>query len=98
MMNDDTFNIDHIAQLARIELSAQEKATFAAQLGDILNYVRQLERVDVTGVEPLSHAFPVVNVLDDDTPTDTFTPQEALANAPRQRDGQFEVPKVVDEA
>lgn len=94
----EPIDIDHVALLARIELSAQEKAAYAAQLEDILNYVRQLEGVDVSQVEPTSHAFPVVNVLDDDEPSVAFTPEEALRNAPRQRDHQFEVPKVVDDA
>jgi len=94
----DPIDIDHVAMLARIELSAQEKAAYAAQLQDILNYVRQLEEVDVSHVEPTSHAFPVVNVLDDDEPSAAFTPEETLRNAPRQRDRQFEVPKVVDDA
>lgn len=91
-------DIDHVAMLARIRLSAEEKAAYAAQLKDILAYVRQLEQVDVTNVEPTSHAFPVVNVLDEDEPGPVFTPQQALMNAPRQRDNQIEVPKVVDEA
>lgn len=93
-----SIDIDHVAMLARIELSAQEKAAYAAQLQDILNFVRQLESVDVSGVEPISHAFPVVNVLDDDEPSMPFAPEEALLNAPRAREQQFEVPKVVDDA
>ncbi len=94
----ESIDIDHVAQLARIRLSPEEKTAYAAQLGDILNFVRQLESVDVTGVEPTSHAFPVVNVLDDDEPSEPFTQAQALMNAPLARNGQIEVPKVVDEA
>ncbi len=94
----EQIDIEHVAMLARIRLSAEEKAAYAAQLEDILNYVRQLETVDVTGVEPTSHAFPVVNVLDDDEPGAVFPAEKALMNAPKQREKQVEVPKVVDEA
>ncbi len=97
-MPQPSIDIDYVANLARLDLSAEEKARFAAQLGDILAYFEKLNAVDVAGVEPMAHAFPVFNVLDDDVEQPGFTPAEALRNAPAQRDNQFLVPKVVDDA
>ena len=89
-------NIDHLARLARVELTPAEKETFAAQLGDILNYVDQLKQVDITGIEPTAHGFPISNVWDADTAAHDFTVEDALLNAPARRDNMFVVPKVVE--
>ena len=97
-MSHPSVDIDYVANLARLDLTAEEKARFATQLGDILAYFEKLNAVDVTGVEPMAHAFPVFNVLEDDVEQPGFTPAEALLNAPAQRDHQFLVPKVVDDA
>jgi len=97
-MPQPSVDIDYVANLARLDLTAEEKVRFAAQLGDILAYFEKLNAVDVSGVEPMAHAFPVFNVLDDDVEQPGFSPAEALLNAPAQRDNQFLVPKVVDDA
>jgi aspartyl-tRNA(Asn)/glutamyl-tRNA(Gln) amidotransferase subunit C len=96
MSSPTDLNIDHIANLARIALTPDEKAKFAAQLGDILNYVEQLKQVDVTGVEPTAHAFPVYNVWADDVPRAALPVDAALKNAPAQRENMVAVPKVVE--
>lgn len=88
--------LDHVANLARLALTAEEKARFAAQLGDVLAYVAQLNDVDVSGVEPTAHAFPVVNVWAPDVPEPGLRVEDALANAPARRDNMFVVPKVVE--
>jgi aspartyl-tRNA(Asn)/glutamyl-tRNA(Gln) amidotransferase subunit C len=89
-------NIDHVANLARISLTAEEKARYTEQLGDVLNYIAQLNEVDVSGVEPTAHAFPVTNVYAADVPAAGLTVEEALRNAPEKRDNMFVVPRVVD--
>jgi aspartyl-tRNA(Asn)/glutamyl-tRNA(Gln) amidotransferase subunit C len=89
-------DIDYVAKLARLDLTAEEAALFQKQLGDILRYVAKLSEVDVTGVEPATHAVPVFNVFREDDPRPSFTAVEALGNAPRQRDHLFIVPKVVE--
>ena len=61
-------NIDHIATLARIALTPEEKARFSAQFGEVLVHIAQLREANVTGVEPTAHAFPVVNVWGEDVP------------------------------
>ena len=89
-------NIDHVAVLARIALTNDEKARFASQLGDILAYIEQLKEVDVSGVEPTAHAFPVFNVWGADEPRPGFPVETALKNAPAQRGGMVVVPQVVE--
>jgi aspartyl-tRNA(Asn)/glutamyl-tRNA(Gln) amidotransferase subunit C len=88
--------LDHVANLARINLTADEKERFARQLGDVLAYVALLNEVNVEGVEPTAHAFPVVNVWADDIPEPGLSVEDALRNAPERRDNMFVVPKVVD--
>lgn len=90
------FNLDHLAQLARIALTPEEKARFATQLGDVLTYISQLKEVDVSGVEATAHAYPIFNVLADDVATPGLSVEAALRNAPEQRDNMIVVPKVVE--
>ncbi len=90
------FNIDHLANLARLALTAEEKARFSAQIGDVLAYIAQLKEVDVSGVEPTAHAFPVFNVWADDVPQPGLPVEVALQNTPAQRDHMIVVPKVVE--
>jgi aspartyl-tRNA(Asn)/glutamyl-tRNA(Gln) amidotransferase subunit C len=92
----DDLKLDHVANLARLELTPAEKERFAAQLGDVLAYIAQLNEVDVSGVEPTAHAFPVVNVWAEDVTVAGLPVEAALGNAPEQRDQMFVVPKVVE--
>ena len=92
----DQFDVRYIAQLARLDLSDAEIAKFQSQLGHILSHVEKLRQVDVSGVEPTAHANQVVNVFRADEPRDWFTPEVALANAPRSANGLFIVPKVIE--
>jgi aspartyl-tRNA(Asn)/glutamyl-tRNA(Gln) amidotransferase subunit C len=89
-------NIDHVAKLARIALTPEEKAQFAQQLGDVLHHIEQLAKVDVSGVEPSAHAFAVHNVWQEDVARAGLSVEEALRNAPAQRDHMVAVPKVVE--
>jgi aspartyl-tRNA(Asn)/glutamyl-tRNA(Gln) amidotransferase subunit C len=90
------FDLDHVARLARIELTAEEKARYAAQIGDVLAYIEQLKEVDVTGVEATAHAHPLFNVWAEDESRPGLSPEAALRNAPEQREQMFVVPKVVE--
>ncbi len=89
-------NIDHVAKLARVALTPEEKATFAAQLGSVLHHIEQLAKVDVAGVEPSAHAFAVNNVWQDDIARPGLPVADALRNAPAQRENMVVVPKVVE--
>ena len=90
------FDVRYTAQLARLHLSEEEIAKFQTQLSQVLAYVEKLEQVDVSGVEPTAHANAIFNVFRTDVPRDWFTPAEALANAPREANGLFIVPKVIE--
>lgn len=90
------FDVRYTAQLARLNLSEEEIATFQSQLSQVLQYVEKLRQVDVSGVEPTAHTNPVFNIFREDVSRDCFTPEEALANAPRQANNLFIVTKVVE--
>ncbi|BET67509.1 Asp-tRNA(Asn)/Glu-tRNA(Gln) amidotransferase subunit GatC [Opitutales bacterium ASA1] len=98
MSDTSHLDIDYVAQLARLALGDAEKERIAKQLGDVLGYVRQLEAVNIEGVEPMAHAFDVVNVWQADEPRAGLSVDDALRNAPASRDHMFVVPKVVDDA
>ena len=89
-------NIDHVAKLARLELTTEEKAKFAEQLGGVLHHIEQLSKVDVSGVEPTAHAFPFHNVWQADIARPGLSVDRALLNAPAKRDNMIVVPKVVE--
>jgi aspartyl-tRNA(Asn)/glutamyl-tRNA(Gln) amidotransferase subunit C len=90
------FDVRYTAQLARLNLSDEEIAKFQTQLSQVLEYVEKLKQVDVTGVEPTAHANEVFNVFRPDESRPWFDPAEALANAPRQANQLFIVPKVIE--
>ena len=89
-------NIEYVANLARLALTEAEKSKFTQQLGDILHYVEKLKQVDVTGVEPMAHASPVFNIWAADVPVEGLTVEQALRNAPAQRDNLIALPKVME--
>jgi aspartyl-tRNA(Asn)/glutamyl-tRNA(Gln) amidotransferase subunit C len=74
-----------VAHLARLELSEDELTAMTRQLGAILDYVAQLQQLNLEGVEPLAHALPISNVFRDDEPAPSLPVDEALANAPDRR-------------
>ena len=88
-------DIIHVANLARLEVDEKDIETFAGQLGDVLEYVNTLNRVDTEGVPPTSHAISLTNAFREDVPSGHLDPDEALSNAPEKEDGSFLVPKVV---
>ena len=88
--------VEHIALLARLELSDEEKEREAGELSQILNHFEQLRALDTTDVPPTEHVFPVVNVLRADSPRPSLPREAALANAPESAGGMFQVPRVVE--
>jgi aspartyl-tRNA(Asn)/glutamyl-tRNA(Gln) amidotransferase subunit C len=96
MSQPTALNIDHVAHLARLALTPEEKTRFAQQLGDVLHHIEQLAKVDVTGVEATAHAFPVFNVWAEDVARPGLPVEAALRNAPAQRQHMIAVPKVVE--
>lgn len=90
------FNIKYVAHLARLKLTPEEEQQLGAQLGNILGYIEKLKEVDVTGVDPTAHAFPMVNVFRADETRPSLANENALLNAPKKANGLFVVPKVVE--
>ena len=90
--------VAHIASLARIELNDEEIAHFTGHLEKILEHVSQLEALDLESVAPMSHPYPLSNVLRDDSVGATIVREEVLAQAPDASEGQFRVPPVLGES
>ncbi len=90
------FNIQYVARLARIALTPEEEARLGEQLGHILGYVDKLREVDVSGVEPMAHPFPLTNVMREDVPGESLSQDDAMRNAPSRSGGLFVVPKIVE--
>ena len=89
-------DVAYVAQLARLQLTAEETELFQKQLGDVLKYAEKLKEVNVEGVEGAAHAVPIFNVFRADEPCDWFIATEALGNAPRRANNLFIVTKVVE--
>lgn len=87
--------VEHVALLARLALSEEEKQTFAEQLGLILEYANRLNELDTEGVEPLVNILPVFNVLRDDQVKPGSLREEILSNAPLLEAEQYKVPKII---
>jgi aspartyl-tRNA(Asn)/glutamyl-tRNA(Gln) amidotransferase subunit C len=85
-----------VAHLARLELSSTELETMTRQLSAILDYVKQLQRVNTDGIEPLAHPLPIHNVFREDALAPSLPVDAALANAPDRRGEFYGVPAVLD--
>ena len=92
----DRKTVEHVAKLARLELSPADLERYEKQLGAILDYVAQLEKLDIQGVEPLVHAGEFTNVFRADEPRPGIPADEALQNAPSRFGSYFVVPKIIE--
>ena len=89
--------VEHVARLARLDLSEPEKERMRSQLDAILTYIDKLRQLDTGGVEPTSHAIPIVNVMREDEVRPSLPAGEMLANAPEREADFFRVPKIIEE-
>ncbi|WP_020618885.1 Asp-tRNA(Asn)/Glu-tRNA(Gln) amidotransferase subunit GatC [Paenibacillus daejeonensis] len=89
-------DVEHVAKLARLELTAEETATFTEQLSAILKYAEKLGELDTTGVEPTTHVLPITNVMREDEVRESTGNEQAMKNAPDEEEGQFRVPAVLE--
>jgi aspartyl-tRNA(Asn)/glutamyl-tRNA(Gln) amidotransferase subunit C len=90
------FDVKYIAHLARLSLAPDEEQKLGAQLGNIIGYIEKLGQLDVSVVEPTAHAVPMVNVTRTDEVRPSLPHDEAMRNAPKQANGLFVVPKIVE--
>ena len=90
-------DVEHVARLSRLALSEAEVERMREQLSGILAYIDKLRALDTAGVEPTSHAVPMVNVMREDVTRPCLTQDEALANAPDRSDAFFRVPRIIED-
>ncbi len=95
-MSAQPIDVQYVAHLARLSLTAAEEQQMAEQLGRVLGYIEKLKEVDVEGIEPTAHAFPLVNVTRVDESRPSLSHEDAMRNAPAQANGLFIVPKIVE--
>ena len=88
--------VRHVATLARLSLTPEEEERYATQLSAILDAVAQLQELDVSGVEPTSHASLASSLLREDATRPSLPPEKALANAPAKVGSSFAVPKILE--
>ena len=91
-------DVRRIASLARLKLSPDEERLFAGQLSAILDYVKQLEELDVSGVEPMTHALAAgeAPALRADAVREGLDPERTLAAAPAREGTAFQVPRIIE--
>jgi len=88
--------VGHIAHLARLELDPEEVESYTVQVDSILQYMDKLNSLDTEGIEPTSHAMPVVCVLRNDEAKSSFSAEESIQNAPEGKGCFFKVPPIIE--
>lgn len=88
--------IEHIALLARLSLSEEEKELFGSQLSNVLDYMEKLNELDTKDTEPTSHVLSLSNVMRNDTLRPSILKDDALTNAPDHTDKFYRVPKIIE--
>lgn len=94
VISDET--IEYVGILAKLELSDEEKEAAKSDMARMLDHIDKLNELDTTGVEPMSHVFPVNNVFREDVVINGDDSKNILSNAPECKDSAFVVPKTVD--
>lgn len=89
-------DVEHVAKLARLELTSEEKTLFSVQMDVIIGYVEKLKELDTNGVMPTSHAVPMENAFREDNARASIGVEKALLNAPQRVESFFKVPKVIE--
>jgi len=89
-------DVQHVAKLARLQLSPEEEATLTEQMNAILQYAEKLNELDTEHVKPTTHVLQVSNVMRDDVIKESLSQEAALLNAPDDEDGHFKVPAVLE--
>lgn len=87
-------DVEHVAKLARLELTQEEKELYTKQLGDVLKYVDQMNEVDTSNVKPMAQVIDFVNVMREDKVIHDISKEDLMKNAPEEENGFFRVPKI----
>ena len=88
--------VEHVARLARLALSDTELDSLTGEMDAILAYVDQLNRLETGDITPTAHAVPMANAFRADEVRASFTPEQALGNAPSSDQAGFRVPRVIE--
>jgi aspartyl-tRNA(Asn)/glutamyl-tRNA(Gln) amidotransferase subunit C len=91
-------DVAHVARLARLDITDDERELFAGQLGAVLEHANDIANLDIAGVPATAHPLPIANVFREDEPHESLDRDEVLAMAPDVEDGQFKVPRILGEA
>ena len=94
IISDET--IEYVGILAKLELSDEEKEKAKKDMGEMLDYIDKLNELDTSGVEPMSHVFPVNNVFREDVVLNGDDRENILSHAPESNEEAFIVPKTFD--
>ncbi len=89
--------VEHVALLARLRLTEEEKSAFLRQLDSILSYMDKLNELNTDGIEPTTHSMPISNPYRKDEVKPSLPREDALKNAPEKEDGFFRVPRIIEE-
>lgn len=88
--------VEHVANLARLQLKEEEKEWLTRDMANILEFADQLNELDISNVEPTAHVIPIQNVFREDAAEPSMNREELLKNAPSKENGCFYVPKIVE--
>lgn len=94
----DRAAVDHVARLARLDLTDDERERMRAELAQILEHAERIQALDLDGVPPTSHSVSIRNAMRPDEVTPSLAPSEVLANAPEVEDGRIKVPRIIEDA
>ncbi|MBS5914591.1 Asp-tRNA(Asn)/Glu-tRNA(Gln) amidotransferase subunit GatC [Paenibacillus macerans] len=89
-------DVEHVAKLARLHLTDEEREMFTEQLNAILQYAEKLNELDTDQIEPTTHVLHLSNVMREDVVKESLPPEKVFLNAPDEEDGQFKVPAVLE--
>ena len=90
--------VDHVAMLARLGLTPEERERMREQLSSILEHISRLQEIDTEAIPPTAQVITLENVMRDDGAAPSLTTEQALANAPQSEDGMFKVNAVLEES
>jgi aspartyl-tRNA(Asn)/glutamyl-tRNA(Gln) amidotransferase subunit C len=94
----DHVDVTYVANLARIELTADETERFREELDRVVAFIHQLDELDLEGIEPMSHPYPRENVMREDVPVEVTNPEDLMRNAPAKIQDLIRVPQMMEDA
>ena len=94
----EKIDVSHVAEQARLDLTADERCLLQGQLETIVGYVGQIASVDISGTDATVHGQPLGNVMREDEVVPSLDRERVLTNAPDRNDGEFRLPKIVEDA